>query len=219
MGIGAGWYEHEYLGYGFEFPRPSIRIGQLEEAVQIMERMWTEDEVFFEGEHYRLQGAICQPKPVQQPHIPLWIAGGGEEKTLRVAARHAAYTNFGNNLEEFVHKSDILAAHCREAGTDFDRIVRSVGFSIVIAESEPELEERIGEIRSHYAQFLDEDALERRMRFYSRMAGTPDQLIERLRPWIEAGAAYGVCYFPLAAYHPAGIDLFGSTVLPALAGA
>ncbi|HEY7705381.1 MAG TPA: LLM class F420-dependent oxidoreductase [Acidimicrobiia bacterium] len=218
MGIGAGWYEHEYLGYGFEFPRPSVRIGQLEEAVQIMEKMWTEDEVHFDGKHYQLRGAICQPKPVQKPHIPLWIAGGGEEKTLRVAARHAAYTNFGITVEEFARKSGILAGHCQEAGTDFDQIVRSASFRIVIAESEAGVSEKLEAIRSHYGQFVDGEELEKRMRFYGHMAGTPDQLIERLQPWIEAGASYAVCYFPLAAYDSSGIDLFGKTVLPSLAG-
>jgi F420-dependent oxidoreductase-like protein len=101
MGIGAGWYEHEYDGYGYPYPKPSVRIGQLREGVEIMKRMWTEDEVHFDGEHYTLKGAICQPKPLQDPHIPFWIAGGGEQLTLRVAARYASYTNFGADLDEF----------------------------------------------------------------------------------------------------------------------
>ena len=97
MGIGAGWYEHEYNGYGYPFPKASVRIGELGEAVEIMRRMWTEDEASFDGKYYKLDGAICQPKPVQKPHIPFWIAGGGEKLTLNVAARYASYTNFGQH--------------------------------------------------------------------------------------------------------------------------
>ncbi len=63
MGIGAGWYDHEYTGYGYPFPKASVRIGELREAVEIMQRMWTEDEVTFDGKYYKLDGAICQPKP------------------------------------------------------------------------------------------------------------------------------------------------------------
>ena len=66
MGIGAGWYEHEYIGYGYPFPKPSIRIGRLREAVEMMRSLWTEDEVHYAGEHYQLAGAICSPKPVQE---------------------------------------------------------------------------------------------------------------------------------------------------------
>jgi len=87
--IGAGWYEHEYLAYGYEFPRAGIRIAQLDEAVQIIKQMWTEEESTFEGEYFSVKGAINQPKPLQDPHPPLWIAGGGEKKTLRTVAKYA----------------------------------------------------------------------------------------------------------------------------------
>ena len=118
MGIGAGWYQGEYEAYGYEFPRPAVRIGQLAEAVEIMKLMWTEDEARFKGRHYMVDGAICRPKPLQDPHPPLWIAGGGEQLTLRVAAEHAAYTNFGIDLDQFQRKSAALEGHCRDLGTE-----------------------------------------------------------------------------------------------------
>ena len=121
MGIGAGWYEHEYNGYGYPFPKASVRIGELGEAVEVMRRMWTKDEASFDGKYYKLDGAICQPKPVQSPHIPFWIAGGGEKLTLNVAARYASYTNFANTVEEFEHKSNVLRGHCEDVGTGFRR--------------------------------------------------------------------------------------------------
>jgi alkanesulfonate monooxygenase SsuD/methylene tetrahydromethanopterin reductase-like flavin-dependent oxidoreductase (luciferase family) len=147
MGIGAGWYDHEYAGYGYEFPKPSVRIGMLRESVEIMRRMWTEDEVHFEGKYYQLDGAINQPKPVQSPHIPFWIAGGGEQLTLRIAAEYAGYTNFGADIESFVHKSEVLRGHCNDAGTAFDDIVRSTNFFAVCEESEADVADRLAWIK------------------------------------------------------------------------
>ena len=93
VGIGAGWYQHEYEAYGYDFPKPSVRIGQLDEAVQILRLMWTEDEAYFDGDHYQVDGAINRPRPLQDPYPPLWIAGGGEQLTLRVVAKYGNYAN------------------------------------------------------------------------------------------------------------------------------
>jgi len=181
MGIGAGWYEHEYLGYGYEFPKPSVRIGELREAVEIMQRMWTEDEVHFEGEHYTLAGAICQPKPVQDPHIPFWIAGGGEQLTLNVAARYAGYTNFANgDLDVFNHKSEVLSGHCADVGTDFDAIVRSTNLNVVCEPTEAAVQERLDWIEGHYARYVDADRAAGTRKSFGAFAGTPEQLIEKI---------------------------------------
>jgi len=213
MGIGAGWYEAEFEGYGYEFPKPSVRIGQLEEAVEIMRRMWTEEEVHFKGEHYHLQGAICSPKPVQEPHIPLWVAGGGEKLTLNVAARYASYTNFGDDLEAFHHKSQILASHCDDVGTDFDAITRSSNFNVVCEESKAAVEDRLAWIEDHYRPFV---SAERAKKIADQfMAGTPDQLVERLGDWVDAGLGYGIFYFAEAAYDSSGIERFAREVIPA----
>lgn len=217
LGIGAGWYQHEYAGYGYEFPRPAVRIGQLREAIEIMRRLWTEDEVHYHGEHYHLQGAICRPKPLQQPHIPIWVAGGGEQLTLRVAARYASYTNFGGPPEEFTRRSAILAGHCREAGTDFAAIVRSTNLFVVCRETEPEVTEALAAIRDRYRRVVPEDQAEQATAVYRDMAGTPEQLAERLRPWAEAGLGYAIVYFPDAAKDAAGMELFAREVMPAFA--
>lgn len=216
MGIGAGWYEHEYLGYGYEFPKASVRIGMLREGVEIMRSMWTEDIANYEGSYYQLKGAINQPKPVQQPHIPLWIAGGGEKLTLNVAARYADYTNYGQSLDEFVHKSEILAGHCREVGTDFDRIVRSKNFNVVCAETENEVEDRIGWIRDHYSAFVEPTRLDRMESLFRDMAGTPEQLVEKLHTWSAVGMDYAIVYFAEVAYDAGGLELFASQVMPHL---
>ena len=86
-GIGAGWYENEYRGYGYEFPAAKDRIGMLRETVEIVRSMWTNPETTYDGQHYQLRRANCDPKPVQTPHPPIWIGGGGEQLTLRVVAR------------------------------------------------------------------------------------------------------------------------------------
>ena len=78
-GIGAGWYENEYRGYGFEFPAPKVRIGMLRECVEIVHSMWTDKETTYEGRYYSLSRAHCDPKPLQDPHPPIWIGGGGAE--------------------------------------------------------------------------------------------------------------------------------------------
>jgi F420-dependent oxidoreductase-like protein len=216
MGIGAGWYASEFLAYGYEFPKPAVRIGQLGEAVEIMKRMWTEEEVFFEGKHYKLAGAICQPKPLQQPHIPFWIAGGGEKMTLRLAAQYASYTNFGDNVEDFQRRSQILADHCRDVGRDFDEIVRSNNFNVLCGETEEVVKERLAWLRSHYEQVLPENLVERSMRNLSEYSGTPEQIVEKLRPWKEAGLGYMICYVAEAAYDKSGLELIGREVAPAL---
>jgi F420-dependent oxidoreductase-like protein len=217
MGIGAGWYQHEFQGYGYEFLPPAGRIAQLAEAVEIMRLMWTEDEVHYQGKHYRLDGAICRPKPLQKPHIPLWVAGGGEQLTLRVAARHASYTNFGATPAEFARKSAILEAHCRQVGTDYHAIVRSVNIAAVCRPTEAEVEDAMGAIRDRYLRVLPEEQAETTLRWFRAMAGTPEQLVERLRPWAEAGAAYTILYFPNAAYDHGDIELFSREVIPAFA--
>jgi F420-dependent oxidoreductase-like protein len=216
MGIGAGWYEHEYLGYGYEFPKPSVRIGQLGEAVEIMRRMWTEDEVHHEGRYWTLQGAICQPKPVQDPHIPFWVAGGGEQLTLRVAARFAQYTNFGGDVDTFSHKSEVLAEHCEREGTDFDAITRTANFNVVCAATEAEVTERLDWLEAHVAALTDDEVGARYRSQFTAMAGTPDQLIERFAPWSDAGMAYAIIYFPDVAYDLTGLELFAREVAPHL---
>lgn len=217
MGIGAGWYEAEYLGFGYQFPRPAVRIGQLEEGVQIMKLMWTEDSVDFEGKHYRLRGGICRPRPVQQPHIPLWVAGGGEQLTLRTAARHAAYTNFGADLEQFVRKAEILAEHCRDLGRDPAEIVRSSNFNIVCAATEAEVEDTLDRLTSRYRAFgVPEARIQSELDLIRPYCGTPEQVVAMLTEWQAAGLDYAIVYFPDLADDPGGLRLFAEQVIPAL---
>ncbi len=217
MGIGAGWYEHEFRAHGYDFPKPSVRIGQLAEGIEIMKRMWTEDEAFFEGEHYRIDGARCQPKPLQDPHIPFWIAGGGEQLTLNVAARYASYTNFAGDPETFARKSKVLKGHCEDVGTDFDAITRSMNIIAVCAPTDAEANERLDEMEGRLRPIVTEQGrLETFMTEARSRSGPPDKIVEEIRPYTEAGLDYLIVRFPDAAYDRSGIELFGREVIGAL---
>ena len=217
MGIGAGWYEHEHDGYGYPFLSPGGRLGMLREGVEIMQAMWTEDVVNYEGKYYTLDGAICQPKPIQDPHIPLWIAGGGEKVTLNIAARYAQYTNFGIDLDDFISKSEFLRGHCADVGTDYDTIVRSSNFNVLMGRTDAEVAEKKARYRSHLTGLVADDKVESTMELYEGMSGTPDQVVERLREWQKAGMTYSIVFFPDVAYDRSSLELFANEVIPALA--
>ena len=217
MGIGAGWYEHEHDGYGYPFLSPGGRLGMLREGVEIMHAMWTEDVVNYEGKYYTLDGAICQPKPIQDPHIPLWIAGGGEKVTLNIAARYAQYTNFGIDLDDFISKSEFLRGHCADVGTDYDTIVRSSNFNVLMGRTDAEVAEKKARYRSHLTGLVADDKVESTMELYEGMSGTPDQVVERLREWQKAGMTYSIVFFPDVAYDRSSLELFANEVIPALA--
>src|SRR3954453_797976 len=141
MGIGGGWYENEWRAYGYGFPAVGERLRRLGEGVDIFRQAWTTGTATLDGKYYQVDGAIVRPLPLQEGGIPMWIAGGGEKVTLRIAAEYAQYTNWSGAPEEFTHKSEVLQRHCAEAGTDYARIVRSANYNCVIAASEAEVEE------------------------------------------------------------------------------
>ena len=218
MGIGAGWYEHEHDGYGYPFLPPGGRLGMLREGVEIMKAMWTEDSVDYEGKHYTLKGAISQPKPVQSPHIPIWVAGGGEKVTLRIAAQHAQYTNFGmDSVDGFNHKSEILRGHCDDLGTDFDAITRSTNFNILIGETEAEVQDKLTWIKDHMRRYVpDQERADRFAATYEANSGTPEQVVERLGAYGDAGMGYAIVNFADVAYDRSSLEMFAKDVIPAL---
>ena len=228
MGIGAGWYEHEWRAFGIDggdFPTAGTRIGRLEEGVQIFRDMWTKGSATLNGKHYQVDGAICAPRPLQgttQPGsrlngIPMWIAGGGEKKTLRVAAQYADYTNF--SPEVFEHKSAILAAHCSDVGRDFAEITRSANINVVIGETEKDVRDRLGWMRDHYISAgVPEARVDQQIEAEKAGigVGTPDQIVEKLSVLKAQGLAYTIAYFTEAAYDTSGMHLFENTVIPEL---
>ncbi len=220
MGIGGGWYEHEWRAYGYGFPSAGVRLGRLDEGVQIMRDAWRDGVVSLAGKHYQVDGAIVAPKPLQEDGIPLWIAGGGEKVTLKIAAKYAQYTNFTPEPEGFARKSKVLAEHCAAVGSDFDAIVRSANINAVVGSSEGEVKERLARVRARVGAFAGEaaaDAMLGAMNTPEAGSGTPEQLIESLKHLRDLGCEYVICYFPEAAYDRSGIELFQQEVIPALA--
>src|SRR5207248_7682647 len=136
FGIGAGWYEHEYRAYGYDFPEAPLRLRRLSEAVQVILAMWTQEEAVFEGKYYQVRGAINQPKGVQQPHIPILIGGGGEKVTLKLVAQYADVCNVFGDLEAIKHKFAVLKAHCEAVGRDYESIHRTAGAFCCIGETD-----------------------------------------------------------------------------------
>src|SRR4051794_22151853 len=193
MGIGAGWYEHEWRAYGYGFPRAGERIAMLDEGVQLMRQAWTDGVASLDGDHYQVDGAICRPLPVQSGGIPLWIAGGGEKKTLRIAAQHARYTNFdGSSVDAFQHKSRILADHCRDVGTDFEAIVRSANYNVFIGRDQAEVDDRLARYRDRVAPLVPANKLDEQYKLVSSgvAVGTPEQIVEKITALREAGMTY-----------------------------
>lgn len=219
MGIGAGWYQSEFEAYGYGFPSAGERLAMLDEGVQIMREAWTNGEVGFEGEHYRVDGAIVQPRPLQEGGIPLWIAGGGERKTLRTAAAYADYTNFDGTAEGFARKSEILRRHCEDLGRDPAEITRSANYNVAIGETEREVSDRLAFIHDRMTRFVGADEADRQLAAYQGLpaVGTPEQIVENLTGLERLGMDYGIFYFPEIADDTSGLALFEREVIPALA--
>jgi F420-dependent oxidoreductase-like protein len=138
LGIGAGFFEDEYRQYGWEFPpRPATRIRQMEEAIALILKMWTEPRTTFHGRYFQVEDAILEPKPVQNPHPPVLIAGGGEQMTLRAVARLADACNLVRDDPATVrHKLAALRSHCDAAGRDYDTIEKTYVQAWILARSD-----------------------------------------------------------------------------------
>jgi alkanesulfonate monooxygenase SsuD/methylene tetrahydromethanopterin reductase-like flavin-dependent oxidoreductase (luciferase family) len=221
MGIGAGWYEHEWRAYGYGFPDAPARLRMLREGVEIFRQAWTTGTATLDGEFYQVDGAIVRPLPLQEGGIPMWVAGGGERVTLKIAAQYAAYTNFNGGAEAFARKSELLREHCATVGTDFDAIVRSSNFTTVIGETEADVQSRIDRIEERVAPALgDVTAAKYVAQFRSPtgdvLVGTPGQVLETLQQRQELGLGYTIVNFPESAYDRSGVELFEREVLAQL---
>jgi len=140
FGIGAGWFEAEYKQYGWDFPpKPATRIAQMEEAIKLILSMWTEKRTTFHGKYFHAENAILEPKPVQKPHPPLMIGGGGEQLTLRAVARYADACNVGGTPDQVRHKFEVLRRHCETQKRNYDEIERTSVISFLLARDEATL--------------------------------------------------------------------------------
>ncbi len=219
MGIGGGWYEHEWRAYGYGFPEVGDRLRMLREGVEIMHQAWTTGSATLDGRYYKADGAIVRPLPVQEGGIPMWVAGAGEKVTLRIAAKYAAYTNFRGPLDDWNHRNDVVDAHCADLGRDPGEITRSSNFNTIIAETEAEVRDRVAAVGARLEPFVGAERAERIVQseyLASPTVGTPEQVVERLSAWRDARLGYGICYFPELAYDRSSAELFAQKVVPAL---
>jgi alkanesulfonate monooxygenase SsuD/methylene tetrahydromethanopterin reductase-like flavin-dependent oxidoreductase (luciferase family) len=176
MAIGAGWKEDEYRAYGYPFPSAGTRIEQLEDALEIITRLWKQPgQVTFHGRHYHIQDAWCEPKPEPPPHL---IVGGGGEKTMLLAARFADGWNIPDApVDKYAERMDVLRAHCESIGRDFSSIQKSWFGRISVAETEAE------------ALALSDGKWTRER----SIVGTPEQVREQIQAFQALGVTLFMC--------------------------
>lgn len=204
--LGAGWFEQEYLAYGYPFPDTKTRIEQLSEAVQIIKKMWTEDKTTFNGIHYSTDNAYCNPKPVQKPHPPVTVGGAGENMLLRLVAEHADCWNCpATHALEFDNKLQALEKHCDQVGRDINDITVSQQTVCVIAENEKMVEEKLAKGQKRYGFFGDIEKL--------GIVGTPEQCIKKIRDDQKKGISKYTIFFS-DVMKPETLELFAKEVMP-----
>ena len=195
LGLGAGWYEAEYVAYGIPFRKNHIRVDQLKEGVQIIKKMWTQERATYCGKYYSIMEAVCNPKPVQNPHPPIWI-GGRSSRVLRVAAEFANGCNFyacGPN--ECGEKIKSLNQHCVEAGREPNEIQKSWLGTMLIGKNTLELANKIKKFKlEHPKKEVRKIPLEE---YESQhIIGTPEQCVEKIRQFMDFGITYFMLVFP-----------------------
>ena len=174
LGLGAAWNDVEHEAYGFDFPPVRERMDRLDEALTIIRGMFTEDRPTFEGRHYRIHEVLNVPRPIQPGGPRILVGGGGEQRTLRIAARHADMTHwFPLGLDLLRHKKEVLEGYCEQIGRDPATIERTMAAPVVVAGSDAEAQ-----------AFLERMPPERRP--YLNV-GRPERMADALRPYLDAG--------------------------------
>ncbi len=209
FGIGAGWFEPEYRAFGIPFEPARIRLERLEEAVQVIQRLWAEEAVDFQGRYYQLSGARCNPKPLQKPRPPIWIGGWGERYALPVIARRCDGWNvFQMPLDAYLKKVQIFDSLCAEAGRDPSDVPRSMAFPMG-------LRKKVGELEGLAAAVADQrDYPVEQHEDYS-IVGTPETAVEKLWSYVEAGVSHIIVSLR-APYDYTTLRLFMEEVAPEL---
>lgn len=206
LGFGAGWYEHEYRAYGYGYPDTRERMARFRESTEIIHKMWTEEYPEFTGKYYTIEKPINEPRGVQKPHPPLWIAGGGEQVTLKLVARWGDGCNFGGGDPDAIpHKLEVLRRHCDDLGRDFDEIARSTSVYLHLVESEATAESETAQARGSMTL-----AEYRNVRF----VGTREQIIERLQRIAGLGINYFILYLPRLGYDVTPLRRFAEEIMP-----
>ena len=207
-GIGAGWYEHEWKAYGYQWDDTPVRMAKFREAVEIIHKMWTEDRPTFNGKHYTIDRPYNEPKGVQTPHPPLWIGGGGEKVTLKLVARFGDACNVGGSDETIRHKLEVLRGHCDAVGRDYAEIIKSSGINVHLLQEGDDPERATAEARG--AMSFEEYG-------ENFTVGGPDVIAAKIEQLRAVGIDYVIMYVARAAYEPDAVRHIAREVLPAFA--
>jgi len=208
MGLGAAWFQGEHEALGIPFPPVAERIKRLGEACEVIRRMWTEDAATFDGQYYQLKEAYCNPKPVQKPHPPILIGGGGEQLTLKMVARYADAWNAFGAPDVLRHKIEVLEGHCRAIGRDPQTIEKSVNVPPVLSKDASKLDAMLADMASRRAMTLDEAKA-------GMLWGSPDQAIKKIEAYRDMGVTHIILSLR-APYDASQLELFAREVIPAV---
>src|SRR6266498_2425639 len=182
MGIGAAWNEDESHAYGIHFPPAGERLSRLEEAIQIIRKMWTEEpSASFNGKYYQIHNAYCNPKPIQKPSPPILVGGSGERKTLKIVAKYADACNLFGSAETVKRKLNILKDHCKSVGRDYDSILKTKLGIIVVDDDKQMAEKKIKQI----FKGMPEEQI-REFAIY----GAPEDLLRQIELLEQVGIQY-----------------------------
>jgi F420-dependent oxidoreductase-like protein len=182
MGIGAAWNEEESSAYGIPFPSAKERLLRLEEAIQIIRKMWTEEpSASFDGQYFQIKNAFCNPKPIQKPSPPIMVGGSGERQTLRIVAKYADACNLFGSAETVKRKLSILKEHCRSVGRDYDSILKTKLGVVVIDDDKEMARKRLQQIiKGIPEEQINEFAI----------YGTPEDVLRQKESFEDAGIQY-----------------------------
>jgi alkanesulfonate monooxygenase SsuD/methylene tetrahydromethanopterin reductase-like flavin-dependent oxidoreductase (luciferase family) len=188
FGIGAGWLESEYVAYGLPFPKANVRIAQLNEALDLIKKLWSEKKASYNGKYYHLNDAVCEPKPVQKPFPPITVGGSGK-LTLKVVAQHADRCNIMGSLEECQQKLTILKKHCMSIGRSYEEIEISVYLNFFLYSEIDALNEKAAAVKTKYPweKVLH---LRREHRGHTPFICNPEECVEVIRRYVDLGATF-----------------------------
>lgn len=206
MGIGGAWFEQEHNAYGVPFYTTAERIHRLDEAAQIINQLWSEKQVTFEGRYYKLKDAYCEPKPLQKPRPPIMIGGSGEKLTLGVVAKHADQWNTFGSSEVFRHKINVLRQHCVAVGRNIDEIEVSWAGAAHVTESRQERDELLGRWAAAFGITADQYAP-------GALVGSASEVRDKINQFIDAGVTHfiGIANPP---FNHESIRRFAEEVIP-----
>ncbi len=207
FGIGACWHKDEAEAYGVPFPSGGVRVEMLDEALQIIMKLWTVDEVTFKGRHYSVNKAVCIPKPIQKPHPPILIGGGGD-KMLRLIAKHADSWNSGMvSLEGFKEELTRLEKACNEMGRDRITIENTFQSRVIIAKDDKNALDRAERWREERGGKPEDGD------WKFAIKGSPETCAKMLQAYVDVGVTHFTLLFAdTAKLKP--LRLFANEVMP-----